>query len=432
MAWQATEADLAQEQRLEPEIDDETEADQGGGRGKGRRRAARLARKAEAAAEPTVISVRPVAGPARAKTRHWGVLFFFLLVVALPTGVSGWYLWTRAVDQYESRTGFSVRKEETGSSVDVLGVLPQLSSGSSSDTDILYQFIQSQDLVARVEARLGLREIYSAPYETDPVFALKPDASIEELLAYWERMVKIYYEPGTGLIELSVRAFDPEAAQLIAATIFDESSIMINRLSAIARDDATRYAREELDQAVERLKNAREAITAFRSRTQIVDPSADIQGQMGLLNTLQQQLAAALIELDLLQETTREGDPRIAQASRRIEVIRARIMEEREKFGIGGEGPGGEDYATLVAEFERLTVDREFAEEAYKAALSAYDGALAEAQRTSRYLAAHVAPTRAETPQYPQRWVLVGLVALFAFLGWSIMVLIYYSVRDRR
>jgi capsular polysaccharide transport system permease protein len=354
-------------------------------------------------------------------------------MVLAPAAAAGWYLWERAVDQYESAVGFSVRKEEGGSSLDFNSVLPQIGGTSSSDTDILYQFIQSQDLVARVDARLDLRAHYAAPYEIDPVFALAPGSSIEQLVRYWERMVKIYYEPGTGLIELSVRAFDPETAQIIGAAIFEECTVMINRLSAIARDDATRYAREELDLAVERLKVAREAITAFRSRTQIVDPSADIQGQMGLLNTLQQQLAAALIELDLLGETTREGDPRIATAKRRIEVIRARIMEEREKFGIGGEGgPNGEDYATLIAEFERLTVDREFAEEAYKNALSAYNGALGEAQRQSRYLAAHVAPTLAETPQYPQRMVFTALAALFLLLGWAIVILIYYSVRDRR
>ena len=113
-------------------------------------------------------------------------------------------------------------------------------------------------------------------------------------------------------------------------------------------------------------------------------------------------------------------------------MIKTRISEERSKFGVGGQGRAGEDYATLTAEFERLTVDREFAEQAYTSALSAYDGALAEAQRQSRYLAAHVAPTHAESSRYPERGVLLLLVGLFGFLVWAISVLIYYSIRDRR
>ena len=84
-----------------------------------------------------------------------------------------------------------------------------------------------------------------------------------------------------------------------------------------------------------------------------------------------------------------------------------------------------------MAEFERLTVDREFAEQAYVASQSAYDGARAEANRQSRYLAAYIDPTLAEKAEFPQRTLIVALVAAFAFLLWSILTLIYYSLRDR-
>jgi len=377
------------------------------------------------------IAIRPIAPQARVKKRHRWLILSLMLVVVVPVGLATAYLYLRAADQYASTVGFSVRTEEVGSAVEILGGITDLGQSSGSDTDILYEYIQSQELVTRIDATLDLRKIYSRP-DDDPVFAFDPTGSIEDLVTYWGRMVKIYYDGGTGLIELRVLAFRPEEATAIAGAIFLESSRTINELSAIAREDATRYAAEDLDSAVERLKQAREALTQFRSRTQIVDPEADIQVQMGLLNTLNQQLAEALIESDLLNSTLRAGDPRIATAGRRITVIEARIADERRKFGVGGQGPGGEDYATVVAEFERLSVDREFAEQAYIAALANYDTARAEAQRKSRYLAAYVKPTRAETSQYPQREVLIGLTALFLFLGWAIAMLVYYSVRDRR
>merc|ERR1711969_207891 len=146
-----------------------------------------------------------------------------------------------------------------------------------------------------------------------------------------------------------------------------------------------RYAREELELAQDDLRTAREELTAFRSTTRIVDPGADLQGQMGLLTTLQQQLAQALIELDMLNSTSTANDPRRTQAELRIDVIQRRIDEERAKFSADGDADGeGQDYASLVAEFERLTVEREFAEQAYTSALSAYSGARAEAERQSR------------------------------------------------
>jgi capsular polysaccharide transport system permease protein len=385
------------------------------------------------AAAGRIPDAPPLAPPARTRPRHWLLLATFLLVVALPTAMAAWYLYTRAVDQYASITAFSVRSDDSRSALDILGGLGSIATGGGArDSEILYQFIQSQELVARIDARLDLRSLYSRHHATDPLFAFDPSGTIEDLTEHWARMLRIAFDDGTGLMELRVLAFDPAEAQAIARAILEESTQRINELSAIARDDATRYAREDLETALDRLRNAREALTQFRIRTRIVDPSADIQGQMGLLNTLQAQLAEALIELDLLRENTREGDQRIVQAERRIEVIRDRIEEERALFGGGAVGPAGEDYATVVAEFERLNVDREFAEQAYRSAQSAYDAALAQAQRSSIYLATHVIPTQAESARYPERETLLGLTGFFLLLVWAVGALIFYSVRDSR
>lgn len=375
---------------------------------------------------------RPPAPPARTRRRHWGILFSFLILVLAPLGAAAYYLWVQAQDQYASSVAFTVRREEAPSAVDLLGGLSNLSSGGSSDSDVLFEFIQSHELVRKIDERLGLRDLYSAPYEVDPVFSLVPEASIEELLDYWRRMVRISYAPGTGLIEVQVLSFDAESAQRIAEEIFVTSSEMINALSAIAREDAMRYAREELGVALEQLSAARQALTAFRSRNQIVNPDADIQVQMGLLGSLQQMLGRELIDYDLLRETAREDDPRVVQAERRIVAIRERIREERLKFGSGGNEEEAGDYADVVAEFERLTVEREFAENKYTAALSNFDSAQANAQRQSRYLAAFVRPTLAESAEYPRRELILGLVAMVLFGSWCIMVLVYYSLRDRR
>ena len=155
---------------------------------------------------------------------------------------------------------------------------------------------------------------------------------------------------------------------------------------------------------------------------------------MGLLNTLQAQLAAALIDQDILRDSARDNDPRMVQAARKIEVIRKRIAEERQTFGLSGDGNGSnsEEFNALLAQFEALNVDREFAEQAWLAARSAYDGAVIEANRQSRYLAAYVGPTQAERAQYPERMMIWIMTTLILFLIWSILTLIGYSIKDRR
>lgn len=377
-------------------------------------------------------AVPRVAGPVRMKKRHYALIVSFVVMVLVPMVCVGGYLYLFAKDQFVSDVGFTVRREEAPLVSSLISSLGQVSSASSTDSDILFEFVRSQELVQRVDAQLDLRGIYAKFSDEDPVFGLQDNAMIEDLVTYWQRMVKVSYAPGTGLLELEVRAFDAATAHQIAELIFSESSAMINELSSIARDDATRYARADLVRAETDLKGIRETLTRFRLRTQIVDPQAAIQGQMGLLISLQQQLGEALIELDLLGQSTRAGDPRMTQLNSRISAIQARISQEREQFGQGGDVAGGQNYATVVAEFERLIVDREFAEQKYASALANFDRAVTEAQRQSRYLAAYVGPTLAESPKHPRRILLFLLFGFFVTISWAILALVYYSLRDRR
>lgn len=395
---------------------------------------ARAAGRGAAEARPVpVVEIRPMAEPARLQPRHRGLALSFAVLVLLPLLITMGYLWGVAQDQYASTVAFTVRREENTSGA-LMGGLAQLTgAGGMSEADILYEFIQSQEIVSAIDERVGLDALYALHWPRDPVFALWPDAAIEDLHAYWRRMVRISYDQSTRLIELRVLAFTAEDSQRIAGEIVAESQRMINALNTQAREDVMRYANSDLDQALARLKDAREALSRFRTRTRIVDPAADIQGRMGVLNNLQQQLAEALIENDIVLGTTQETDPRRNQTARRIQVIRDRITAERQTFASADQpGDGDENYPELIAEFERLTVDQQFAEEAYRTALAALDVARANASRQTLYLTPYIRPTLPQLAEFPQRFVWSGLVGLFLLLAWSIGALVFYSIRDRR
>lgn len=417
---------------IDPDIVEDKDEDVATGRGGGRRK--RKGGRKGGRPTPAPIAVQPIARPARMKRRHWGLVASFLFLVLAPLAAFSFYLATYATDQYVSTTGFTVRTQETSGANDLLGGLAQFTGKSAaSDSDILYEFIQSQEIADVVDERLDLRAHYTRPWPRDWMFALWPDATREDLLWYWQRIVKISYDSGAGLTEVQVRAFSPEMAQKVAAEIVRVSQERINALNAQIRQDALKYAQADLDSAVARLKQAREALTQFRSRTGIVDPAADIQGRLGVMNNLQQQLAAALIEYDLLEQTTQPNDPRLTKARQRIDVIRDRIVTERQTFSSDSTETGGlsEDYPSLISEFESLSVDLKYAEEAYRAALTALQTARDEASRQSRYLATYIRPTLPGDSEFPQRWLLIGVAALLLVLVWSILALVYYSLRDR-
>ncbi len=377
-----------------------------------------------------------MAAPAKMKKRHWGLMASFLILVLAPLVAVIFYLTVIAEDRYASTAGFAVRSQEASGANDLLGGLAQFTGGTAaSDSDILYEYIQSQELVHEVDAALDLQAHFGQHWPGDWAFALWPEPTLEDLSWYWQRIVGISYDSASGLMELQVTAYDPEMAQAISRTIVELSQTRINALNEQAREDAMRYARADLDEALERLKASREALIQFRTRTRIVDPETDIQGRMGVMNNLQQQLAEALIELDLLRGSLGNSDPRITSAQKRIDVIRDRINLERNSFAsaeTSENGGIGEDYPSLISEYERLSVDREYAEQTYRAALTALEVAKDEATRQSRYLATYIKPTLAQASEYPQRLLLIGLCGLFLLLSWAILVLIYYSIRDRR
>ncbi len=128
-----------------------------------------------------------------------------------------------------------------------------------------------------------------------------------------------------------------------------------------------------------------------------------------------------------------EDDPRLTTAEKTINVIRERIDIERQTFTSSNTDTGavGQDYPSLLSEFERLTVELQYAEATYRAALTAMEVARDEATRQSRYLATYIKPTLPESSEYPNRPIMAGLAGLLLLLVWSICVLVYYSIRDR-
>jgi capsular polysaccharide transport system permease protein len=387
------------------------------------------------AVRPVPPSLAGGALPARFRFRHHVALASFVLVVLLPVAATVWYLFARAADQYHSTTAFSVRSEEfAGAAAGLLGALTQVGSGSASDTDILFDYIRSQEMVAAVNERLDLRTIYNKAGPRDFYFTLGDDPSIEALTAEWDRMVQVDFESHAGIIHVRANAFTPEDATAIARAILDESSALVNRLSEQAREDAVRFARDALAETEQNLKVQRAKLADFRRENRLVDPTADVAGQMGLLSALQNELAKAMVERDQLLSYVGEEDPRVVQAERRIDAIEKRIDAERTSLGAPApdQGSGTEALADVVGDYEELKVDLEFANTAYTQAMAALAAARAEARRQSRYLAPHVLPTTADQSLYPHRVLRSGLVLLFATLAWGILMLVYYNIRDSR
>ena len=170
---------------------------------------------------------------------------------------------------------------------------------------------------------------------------------------------------------------------------------------------------------------------AFRNDNRIIDPEAGVLGLQGLLNSLEEQLAQALVERNELMSFAAADDPRITNAERRIQAIREQI--ELEKTSLANQADGkGVPLSEVIGQYEELLVDLQFSEDAYTSGLATFEAARAEARRQTRYLAAHIEPTKSEIAQYPRRILLIVAAAAALLILWIVVVLISYNIRDRQ
>ncbi|MCA1439334.1 RkpR, polysaccharide export protein [Ensifer sp. IC4062] len=368
--------------------------------------------------------------------RHTVIGASFLGLVALPATLASLYMAFIAADQYHSSASFAVRSIEGGVSGDILGMFTQASGGSTvSDSYILMDYILSERMVAAADRKFNLEDVY-ATRGLDYFYGIGSELPIEDKLEYWRDMVSVSFDHASGIMQVTVKAFDPTQSQAIAQFIVDQSDNLVNSLSLAARNDVLRAAQDEVLAGEARLSKARTALRDYRDKSQEISPEEGAKLAVQLIGALEQQLTQLNADLATAKSQMSEDTPRIRVLKTRIESLEQQLAVERQRLGTGerkavAKGPDAPDVAGRIAQFEELETEREFAERAYTAALGSLEKARIEANNRQRYLALFIEPTLSQLAQYPSRLLNVLLVALGLLFAWGIGVMSYYNIRDR-
>lgn len=366
------------------------------------------------------------------KRRPSRLLVSLILCVVLPLIAATLYYAFFATDRYAARAGFSIRGIDTNAGIDGIGALTGLASTGSttSDSYIVLSYLGSRELLEAVDLELDLRGVYSSR-EVDLLSRLDADATVEDFLEYWNRRIYTQFDPTSGIIEFEVQSFSPEHAQEMAAAVLRLTQTLVNELSANARRDALRFAREEVELQEARLRQALSAIRDFRASEQSVDPSASAALEIELIASLEARLIDVNARIAALRQTLDENAPSLTALRRNAEALAAQIVERREAIGSEVLGETGVSAVSQqLARYEELEVERSLAQQAYASALASLEQARRDADRQQRYLAIYLRPQAPQSAQYPRslRDILILGFALVA--AWGIGALMTYSVRD--
>ncbi len=356
----------------------------------------------------------------------------FVLLVALPVALGSVYYGFIASDRYVSGAGFAVRGVSAGGGLDGIGALTGLASSGSttSDSYIILKYLKSRDIVDRLQADIDLRQAFSAG-EIDRLSRMDSALPIEDFVLYWGKMISTTFDATSGVVTFEIEAYTAQQAEQIATLVLQYTQDLVNGLSETAREDSVRFAASEVVRAEARMREALASQRAFREQEQSLNPAATAQIDIELLGALQARLIDIRARMSAISGSVDADAPSMSALRRQAEALEAQIAER--SAGIGGnlqDGGVSTGMSNLLAVYETLEVEKNFAQQAYASALSSLEQARVDADRQQRYLAVYSLPALPQAAIYPRRTLNVVVLALIAFALWGIGTLIVYSVRD--
>lgn len=333
---------------------------------------------------------------------------WFLIFVGAPTVFAAVYLFAIAADRYEAESKFIVRNPSLGTS-SLSGLMQEVGgAGMTNDAYIVHAYMRSRDALKVLVSQAGLLERLNRP-EADflwryPSFLFKQ--SQEHLWKHFNRFLTIDYDQTTGISTLRVQAFRPDDAKIITEVLLGSAETLVNHISARAQGDAVATAAQTVEDSRLNAQDAVNKITEFRKKNRMIDPGKISASALDTITQLSLDIAKTKAELAELTSSSPDS-PQATSLQRRIAAINDQIAQERRLLA-----GSDQSLAPLIAEYEMLTLNREFSERTFASAQSALELARIEASRQQIFLENISSPTAPDYPIYPRR--LLQLIGVFA------------------
>jgi capsular polysaccharide transport system permease protein len=221
--------------------------------------------------------------------------------------------------------------------------------------------------------------------------------SDEDLYRHYLSLVSVDYESSTGITTLHVEAFRAEDAKRIATVLMQGAEGLLNQLNERSRADAVQVAKAEVERSQIAALAAEDRLTAFRNQESVVDPTQYSKTVLSTIATLSLQLVESAAQLDVTMHAS-PNSPQIAPLRGRVNAFQAQI--DRERGTLGGSDMS---LAPKIANYERLTLLRDFAERSFISSMNLLEAAQLDVLRQQEYLERVVEPSLPDKARYPFR-----------------------------
>lgn len=380
------------------------------------------------ALEGQVVPSRP-----RAKiSQNYGEKIWFVLSVVLPVTIATIYFAFFASSQYVAEFRFAVKDASMQTAGAASTNLMAMIGGSGSaayDNYLVTDYLLSRQAAEELQSRINVTQLYAHP-GADWWARFDPSEPMEKFVTYWQSMVSARYDQVTGIAIAQVRAFTPEDALKIANSLVTLSEELVNRIASRTQNDAVRFAQQEVHKAEDRLKDIRAKLTEYRNKVGVIDPASSVVASNSALT---QNLRAALTQMETQLQTLRLQN--LQPNAPAVITLQNQINSTKEQLAIiegsVGRNKSGAALSSVIAEYEQLDLERQFAQAMVTSTMAALDAARANAASQHLYITPYVRPSLPESSLYPRRILAIGTAAGLALIVWLIGLMVGRSIIER-
>jgi capsular polysaccharide transport system permease protein len=353
----------------------------------------------------------------------------FMATVFLPTLIGGVYYAFVVSDVYISESRFVIRSPQRQQTSSVIGAI---FSGtgfirSQDDAFSVQDYVLSRDALRELNDKLAVKKAFS---DTKIDFiarfpGLLKEDSFESLHEYYLKQITVNHKSASSIIELKVRAFTADQAHAINESLLMQSERLVNQINDRGRVDSIKFAQAEVGEAERKAKEAALALATYRNQRAVFDPERQSALQLQQVSKLQDELISAKMQLGQIRGLTPDN-PQIPVLQKRVQALTQEIAAEMSKIS----GGGGNSFSNKAADFERLSLERAFADRQLASSMSSLENAKNESRRKAIYLERIVEPNKPDVSQEPRRLRNTAAILMLGLVVYGILSILLAGVKE--
>lgn len=351
------------------------------------------------------------------------------ITVILPTLFSAIYFGSYASDIYISESSFVVRSPRNQNTLSGVGALLQGTgfARSQDDTYTVQEYIRSRTALEQLQQTLPVREFYSDKGDILTRFnGFGWNNSQEAFYKYFKDRLNVDFDSVAGIATLRIRAFDPEEGFAINESLIKQGEELINRLNERARADTVAFAEQAVENAEKKVKETSDALTRYRVKNKFVDLPAQSNAQLSLVSNLSSELIRVETQLAQLESITPDN-PQVGALKQRQKSLKAQLDQQSKSLA-----GSGNSIATQAADYQRLMLDNELAQQQLTTAMVSLQNTRNEADRQQLYLEVISQPSKPDWAVEPYRLYNILATLIIGLMLYGVFSLLIASIREHK